>query len=90
MTTNAEDTTVGSYSFGVISAPFCLFGTTSGKRIASGAHIYYARMKVNDEYVMNYVPAKRQSDNAIGFIDLVSGSFKTATAGSLTAGPVDE
>ena len=45
-------------------------------------------MKINGVDVMNYIPALRNSDNAVGFYDTISGTFKTVSEGSLTAGPV--
>ena len=45
---------------------------------------------MNDELVMDYSPAKRNSDGTVGFYDTASNTFKTATTGSFIAGPVVE
>ena len=48
--------------------------------------IYYTYLKQNGNLLYDYIPAKRDSDGAIGFYDNVSQSFK-APSGTLTAGP---
>ncbi|MBP5795086.1 MAG: hypothetical protein J6W41_03655, partial [Alphaproteobacteria bacterium] len=62
-----------------------------GNIVALGvAHIYVYFFKMwnaQGTLVANYVPARRNSDNVVGFYDTVSRSFKTATTGTFTAGP---
>ena len=89
LTANIEDTKAGTYTYLRPTIPFWLFGNQIDEhRAIEGNRVYYATMKIGGTLVMNYIPAKRNSDNAIGFYDTVSGTFKTADAGSLTAGPV--
>ena len=39
------------------------------------------------ELIANYIPATQTNPSAVGFYDTVSGTFKTATVGTFTAGP---
>ena len=43
----------------------------------------------DDNLVLNYIPAKRISDNAVGFYDTVSNTFITRTSGNYALTPVD-
>ena len=45
----------------------------------------YVKVKRQGEWIANFVPAKRLSDNKIGLYDVVNDTFKTST--SFTAGP---
>ncbi len=49
--------------------------STSGTDI--GMIIYSFSIKNNDAYVLNLIPAKRNSDNVVGMYDLVSNTFLT-------------
>jgi len=84
-TSGQSDIQSKSESFVTPTAPIGIFGNTGGNRIDAGHRVYYAWIKVNGEYVMNYVPAVY--NNAAGFYDTVSKTFKGKTSGSLTAGP---
>ena len=54
----------------------------------STAKLYSFKMKVDGNIVMDFVPAKRNSDNAVGMYDMVSGTFYiNAGSGTFTAGP---
>ena len=88
LTENIEDTATGSYTSWQQTLPIWMFGNQIGNRVTSGNSVYYAKMKINGVDVMNYIPALRNSDNAVGFYDTISGTFKTVSEGSLTAGPV--
>ncbi len=85
---NNSDTKTGTYEFVSQTLPLWMFGNQNGNRVNSGNAVYYAKMYMNDELVMDYIPAKRNSDDAVGFYDLVSQSFKEANAGTFVAGPV--
>jgi len=84
-TSGQSDVKSKSLSFIAPSVPLGIFGNTGGNRIAAGHRVYYAWIKVNGEYVMNYIPAIY--NNTAGFYDTVSKTFKGKTSGSLTAGP---
>ena len=87
MTTGTEDTKSGTATYAQQTLPLYMFGNQAGNRVSSGNRVYYAKMKINGKLVMYYIPAKRNSDNKVGFYDVISGTFKTVSAGSLTAGP---
>jgi hypothetical protein len=56
---------------------FCL-GTIGGMtNYTMAAKFYKCTIKENDTIIKNLVPAKRNSDNAIGMYDKVSGTFFT-------------
>ena len=84
-TTGQTDVQTRNITFTAPEAPMGIFGNTGGNRIADGHRVYYAWIKVNGQYVMNYIPVTY--NGAKGFYDTVSQSFKGATAGSLSAGP---
>ncbi len=67
-------------------------GTSS---VAGGAYMflpgpvryYYYRQFEGEQLVLDLIPAKRKSDNAVGMLDMVSGAFFcNAGTGSFTAG----
>ncbi|MBQ9540354.1 MAG: hypothetical protein IJU89_02930 [Alphaproteobacteria bacterium] len=84
---NNSDTKTGTYEFVSQTLPLWMFGNQNGNRVDSGNAVYYAKMYMNDELVMDYIPAKRNSDGVVGFYDLVSRTFKSSSEGELTAGP---
>lgn len=66
-----------------------IFGTNKAGTAGdpSSARLYSCKIIKDDETVRNYIPAKRNSDGAIGMYDLVSKSFFTnAGTGTFTAG----
>ena len=71
-----EDFTAGTAELG-------LWGQ-SQNTVASGNTIYEARLYKNGALVMDYVPCTY--NGTAGFYDLVSRSFKTPDAGTVTAG----
>ena len=96
LTENIEDTQTTTYNtYEQQTLPLWLFGNQQGavnsstqNRALSGNSVYYVKMRMGGVDVMNYIPARRNSDNAVGFYDTISGTFKTVSEGSLTAGPV--
>ena len=56
-----------------------------------GLRIYAFYIKKNGTLVLNYVPATRDADGAVGFYDLVGETFvKSLTGTEFTAGPIAE
>ena len=97
LTAETTDTKTNTYTtIADVNSPMCLFGNagtldpsgtaTEVNRIYQGAQVYYAKMWANGKLVLDLVPAKRNSDNAVGLYNRVNGAFFTATEGSLTAG----
>jgi len=83
-TTGQSDVKSINKTFSIPPTPMYIFGNYAGNNIASGHRVYSAWIKVNGQYVMNYIPAVY--NNVAGFYDTVSGTFKGATTGSLSAG----
>ena len=83
-TSGTEATNTGTYTFAVPSSPFGLFGNYGGNMIGAGQRVYSASIKVNGVVVMDYIPAVRNS--VAGFYDVISGEFKGAYTGTLSAG----
>ena len=51
--------------------------------------VFNVKISNNSDMVRNFIPAKRNSDNALGMYDTVSGNFFTNSgSGTFTAGPV--
>jgi hypothetical protein len=50
-------------------------------------YYYFKIFDKDDNLILNYIPAKRDSDNAIGFYDTVSGTFITRTSGNYALEP---
>lgn len=73
-------------------ADLCINGLNyEGESTASGVGIYLYSFKVwnaDGELVANYIPATQKYSTwvVVGFYDTVSGTFKTATAGTFEAG----
>lgn len=88
---------------GVSTSVTAASGTTSTKNICLGnraadnpvernigLRIYSFEIKKNGTTVLNLVPAMRDSDDAVGFYDLVSDTFvKSLTGTEFTAGPAN-
>lgn len=96
-----SDTSTASFTAGSTGRPstdLCLFGnkatssdpSASANRLAEGCKVEFAKLKINGTYVLDLKPVTRDSDGTPGFINLVDGTFLTATEGSLNAGPVTE
>ena len=52
----------------------------------AGIYLYSFKMwNAQGQLIANYIPATY--NNTVGFYDTVSGTFKTATSGTFTAGP---
>ena len=69
---------------------FVLGGSASGQGLQFAAvRFYVCQLWESNVLVFNGIPAKRNSDNALGMYDTVSGAFLTnAGAGTFEAGPV--
>ena len=83
-TAGTTDVKTTTYTYSSYNAALCLFGNTSGDRIAKNTAIYYATMRKSGELVMNYAPCVHE--NTVGFWDYVTKSFITPTSGTLAAG----
>ncbi len=84
-TAGTEETATGTYTVTTgQSVDTGLFGNTGGNYVAIDSNVYFARIKEDGNYIMDYVPCKQGT--TAGFYDKVSNTFKTATG--LSAGPV--
>ena len=95
---NVENTTTGTYDptqLNRATTNMCIYGNEapagSGagqtvNRLAAGCKVYGAKLWKNGILVLDYVPAIRNSDSAVGFYDRISDTFVIAADGSLTAG----
>lgn len=94
---NVSDTQTGTYDPTELTRPttnMCIYGNEAPtvstalpkNRLTAGCKVYGAKLWKNGVLVMDYVPATRDSDSAVGFYDRVSHTFITAADGSLTAG----
>ncbi|MBO4622368.1 MAG: hypothetical protein J5691_00640 [Bacilli bacterium] len=86
LTSDEENTQTCTYTYtsGTTNNIY-LFGNSTGDTLGSGNVIYYAKLYKSGELVGYYIPAK-DNQNVAGFYDAISGTFKTPTNGSLTAG----
>ncbi|MBQ9540011.1 MAG: hypothetical protein IJU89_01140 [Alphaproteobacteria bacterium] len=85
-TAGTEETATGTGTYTPTtgqSVDISLFGNTGGNYVATNSNVYFARIKEDGNYIMDYVPAKQGT--TAGFYDKVSNTFKTATG--LSAGP---
>lgn len=82
-TTGDEDTQTITYTFSAVLKNIGLFGNTTGQGVKAGNKIYYAWLKSEDEYVLNYIPCIY--NGVSGFYDTVTSSFVGATTGTFTA-----
>ena len=82
---------MGSESF---TTPFnaALFGVMANSMYYGTFTIYSYKKWTNDELVQYFIPAKRNSDSAIGMYDTVSGQFFTnqGTGEFIAGDPVSE
>ena len=86
LTSDIDDTQTYTYTYtsGTTNNIY-LFGNSTSDILGSGNVIYYAKLYKSGELVGYYIPAK-DNQNVAGFYDAISGTFKTPTNGSLTAG----
>ena len=84
-TAGTEETVTGTYTVTTgQSVDMGLFGNTGGNYVAINSDVYFARIKEDGNYIMDYVPAKQGT--TAGFYDKASGTFKTAlTPANLSA-----
>ena len=70
-------------------ATLVINGLNSGGTVTAnpeGIYLYSFKMwNAQDGLIADYIPVTY--NNAVGFYDIVSGTFKTATSGTFTAGP---
>lgn len=85
-TTNQEDTVSFTYDNIVPRDEICLFGNTSGNRIASGYRIHRASMKIRNIVVMDYIPVINNGNTF--FYDFVTSTYVEPRSGSLIPGPL--
>ena len=66
------------------------FNPLDGSNRVATAKLYYFNISIEGVYVRKFVPAKRNSDNAIGLFDKVTGTFfgNANSSGSFIAGPL--
>lgn len=95
---NVENTATGTYDPTLLdraTTNMCIYGNEapagsgSGQttnRLQPGCKVYGAKLWKNGVLVLDYVPATRDSDSAVGFYDRITKTFITAADGSLTAG----
>lgn len=94
---NVSDTQTGTYDPTALTRPetnMCIYGNEAPtistalpkNRLTAGCKVYGAKLWKNGVLVIDYVPATRDSDSAVGFYDRATNTFVTATDGSLTAG----
>ena len=89
LTNGTEGQGSGTYTFSETSYNIEIFRRRHNSTyMPSGARVYKAAIKIKGATVLNYIPAKRNSDDVCGFWDTVSKTFVTATAGQWNAGPV--
>lgn len=87
--TTGEDTFVtGTFSPYLADLNICLFPNTynSSNHMASNTEVFHAVIRKNGEKCIEYIPFKRNSDDAVGFINTVNGNFVEATKGQFNAG----
>jgi len=86
MSADGINRTTSSYHF-PNNSQIALFGTTSAVRRITGK-LYLAKIYNGDTLVAHFIPARRNSDNALGLYDIVRDTFLTnAGTGTFTAGP---
>lgn len=77
-TAGTEETVTGTYTpITGQSVNIGLFGNLAGNYVETNSNVYFARIKENGNYIMDYVPCK-QSTTA-GFYDKATNTFKTAS-----------
>lgn len=82
-TAGTEDTATGTYTVTTgQSSNISLFGNLVPQYVAINSNVYFARIKENGNYIMNYVPCKQNT--TAGFYDKATNTFKTTT--NLSAG----
>lgn len=67
---------------------FLLFAFNTTQYLSGGLRMYNAQLSINGSLVGNYIPCRRNSDNAIGMYDTVTSRFLTNSGtGTFIAGP---
>ena len=88
MTITADGATIQTPIYHIPNnAQIALFGTNAGNRKIEGK-LYSVQIYNGNTIVRNFVPARRNSDSALGMYDLIGGAFyENLGTGSFTAGP---
>ena len=81
-----EDTKTGTYTYTQQTLPFWMFGNQNSNYVNQNNRISRLRAWKEGIPYLDYIPVKRNSDNAVGFYDRVTKTFVTATSGSLNGG----
>lgn len=88
-TTGVSDTVTANYdttNVNTIAGNLRLFaGGSSSYYCGSSTYIYFARMECDGKSLFNYMPMLRKSDEMVGFLDTVSGSFLSSSSGNVAA-----
>lgn len=85
LTASTTETVTGTYTTGVDSTEqICLFGNTQAQYVGAGTQIFSAKLWKDGVLMLDLVPSRKGA--TIGFFDLVSRTFKTASTGTLLAG----
>lgn len=86
-TAGTEETVTGTYTpITSQSANICLFGNLAGQYVSINSDVYFARIKEDDNCIMDYVPCRQVA--TAGFYDKASNTFKTTTGLSTGANVV--
>lgn len=84
LVSGAADNKSGQYSFAPLSAPICVFGNTTGNRIAANTRLYAARIRRGGVTVLDYAPCVY--NGITGFWDYAARRFVTPDEGTLAPG----
>lgn len=88
-TTGVSDTVTANYdttNVNTIAGNLRLFaGNSSNYYCGSGTYVYSAKMDCDGKPMLNYIPMLRKSDEMVGFLDTVSGSFLSSDSGNVAA-----
>lgn len=88
-TNGTEDVKTGTFTPSAIDASIQMFRYEyNNAYMNEGCHVYHAVIRRKGKTIVEYVPMKRNSDDAVGFLNTVSGTFVQATSGSLNYGAV--
>jgi len=80
LTANQEAVNTGTYTYVQQTLPLWMFGNQQGNYIQGDNRVYYAKMWVGGDLVMDYEPGIQ--DGVAGFYDNVTKTFKTPLDGN--------
>lgn len=87
-TTGVSDTVTATYDttdVNTLTYDIRVFAGASNHYSGSGTHVYFARMDCDGKTMLNYIPMRRKSDEKVGFLDTVTGSFLSSASGNVSA-----